>query len=321
MKRISELQLWFADRLTSLQLPQEPRGLYEPMEYILGLGGKRLRPVLALVGSETVGGRAEDALGPALAVEIFHNFSLVHDDIMDDAPIRRGKPAVHTRWNLNTAILSGDALLVEAYRCLSRVPDPVLRDCLELFNRTATEVCEGQQWDMDFETRNGVSEEEYIRMIQYKTSVLLGAALKLGALAGGDSGSAGDRLYDFGLNIGTAFQIKDDWLDCFGNPEQVGKQPGGDILANKKTLLRIACERLGSAEINNELHSWDTRREEGKVEAVKELYHTSGAEAYTLQVMQHYHAEAMKSLEAVNGKTELLEELRGFADYLIDRHH
>ncbi|CAG0907532.1 unnamed protein product, partial [Cyprideis torosa] len=235
---LTQLQELVKTELKNIELAKEPKGLYEPVSYILALGGKRLRPVLTLLSC----GMYSDpkrALPQALAVEVFHNFTLIHDDIMDDAPLRRGKQTVHEKWDINTAILSGDVTLVKAYQLLSDCNPTKLLALLELFNKTAVEVCEGQQLDVDFESKDDVSEEEYIRMIQLKTSVLLGCALQMGAIVGGASEEDANNLYQFGLLLGTAFQIKDDLLDCFGDPDIFGKQVGGDIIANKKTLLLI----------------------------------------------------------------------------------
>lgn len=321
MDKIGELQEWFNLQLKNYSIPQEPIGLYDPFRYIMELGGKRLRPVLALVGAEAVGGKAPQALGAALAVEVFHNFSLVHDDIMDQAPLRRGQPAVHTKWDVSTAILTGDVMLVKAYDCLLKLPHTILPEAMGIFGRTAREVCEGQILDMEFEKRTRVMESEYIQMIQYKTSVLLGASLQLGALAGGAAPSVHQGLYRFGLFLGTAFQIQDDWLDCFGNPEQVGKQPGGDILANKKTLLRIAAMDLGSAGQKSRLLELDTHQGPKKVEEVKAIYQETGADNYAKEVMKRYHLRALDAMKMVVPSSGWQKELEGFSHFLINRSH
>lgn len=321
MDKIGQLQEWFNLQLKNFSIPHEPEGLYDPFRYILDLGGKRLRPVLALVGAEAVGGKAPQALGAALAVEVFHNFSLVHDDIMDQAPLRRGQPAVHAKWNVSTAILTGDVMLVKAYDCLLQLRQDILPEAMGIFGRTAREVCEGQILDMEFEKRAQVLESEYIQMIQYKTSVLLGAALQLGALAGGATPSVHQGLYRFGLFLGTAFQIQDDWLDCFGNPEQVGKQPGGDILANKKTLLRIAAMDLGSTMQKSRLMELDTHSGPKKVEEVKSIYRETGAEAYAKEVMKRYHHRAVDAMKLVVHNRHWQVELESFANFLISRSH
>ncbi|MFM7472839.1 MAG: polyprenyl synthetase family protein, partial [Crocinitomicaceae bacterium] len=230
--------------LSNFELPKSPENLYDPLRYFFELEGKRLRPALTLMTAENFGGQGKDALHAAMAVEIFHNFSLIHDDIMDEAPFRRGKETVHTKWNNHIAILSGDVLFVKAYESLAKCEAKYLPVLLNLFNKTATEVCEGQQMDMDFESRESVSEEEYIEMIRLKTSVLLGCAIQFGGIVSDLDEKMQKALYDFGQYIGIAFQIKDDLLDLYGESEKVGKQIGGDVLSDKKTLLSIKAKEL-----------------------------------------------------------------------------
>jgi geranylgeranyl diphosphate synthase type II len=237
MHAISEYQQEFLSYLDNQNRTREPKNLYEPIDYILRLGGKRMRPVLTLMATEVFDVDFRKALPAATAVEVFHNFSLVHDDIMDDAPLRRGKETVHEKWNLNTGILSGDAMLILAYQYFESYEPTIFRDLAKLFSKTAIEVCEGQQYDVDFETRDDVTISEYIKMIEYKTAVLVGAAMKMGAIIAETSEEHANLIYDFGLNLGIAFQLQDDYLDCFGNPETFGKQVGGDIIENKKTYL------------------------------------------------------------------------------------
>ncbi len=231
--------------LKEINLPEKPNNLYDPLRYFFALGGKRIRPILTLLAAEkfTAKDSRIDALDAALAVEVFHNFSLVHDDIMDEAPVRRGKPTVHTKWDANIAILSGDVMLVKAYQYLNNYPAEVSKKLIDVFNKTAIEVCEGQQMDMDFEKRVSVEQDEYLKMISLKTSVLLGCALQLGAIVGGADLKAQNELYQFGLNMGVAFQIQDDLLDLYGDSTLVGKQVGGDIIANKNTLLMILARQ------------------------------------------------------------------------------
>ena len=242
MKQLATLQALFQAEVDQLNLGTTPEMLYDPMHYILQLGGKRLRPILSLMGSGIYGDPAK-AMPQAMAIELFHNFSLIHDDIMDAAPLRRGKTTVHMKWNENVGILSGDGMLVKAYQYIAKCDASVLPEVLDTFSNTALEVCEGQQMDIDFETMDEVTASAYIKMIQYKTSVLLGCAMKIGALVGGAAKKDADALYQFAMFLGTSFQIKDDYLDVYGDPEKFGKQVGGDILSNKKTLLWIEAKR------------------------------------------------------------------------------
>jgi len=289
------------------------------MAYILSLGGKRLRPALSLAACELFGGKAEQALMPALGIEVFHNFSLVHDDIMDEADLRRGQATVHKKWNRDIAILSGDAMLVKAYQYIAQVDAQILPSVLACFSQTALEICEGQQRDMNFESREKVSEEEYLVMIREKTAVLLGAALKIGALCGGASEASADSLYRFGINAGLAFQIQDDLLDAFGDPKKVGKKAGGDILQDKKTLLRIYAQELDS-EASDTLSASSFVNEESKVEAWCNLITQSGAKAKAEAKRDNLLKEALEALEAAHGENQPLKaELAQFATWLSQR--
>ena len=228
--------------LGKIEYPNSPSKLYQPIEYVMGLGGKRMRPILLLMAYQLFDENIEKAIPPALGIEIFHNFTLLHDDIMDNAPIRRGQQTVHEKWDNNVAILSGDTMLVQVYQLLSDVDKSIVKEVLSVFNKAATQVCEGQQWDMDFETQENVQLADYMKMIENKTAVLLAASLQIGGITAGASKESQNNLYHFGLNMGIAFQLKDDLLDAFGNPDEFGKQIGGDIKANKKTfLLLIIC--------------------------------------------------------------------------------
>ena len=229
MKSIPELHDIIENELSLLNYPNYPANLYKPIKYVLNIGGKRMRPILMLLSHQLFSSNINKSIKSALAIEVFHNFTLLHDDIMDKAPLRRGVETVHEKWDVNTAILSGDTMLVQSYELLSEVEDSNLREVLEVFNKAAREVCEGQQWDMDFENREDVTISDYLKMIEYKTSVLLAAALKIGAINGGASKEEAENMYQFGVNMGVAFQLKDDLLDAFGNPENFGKQVGGDI--------------------------------------------------------------------------------------------
>src|SRR5579871_2155319 len=246
MKSFEELSEQFLERFNTKHFPAQPENLYEPADYFLGIGGKRIRPVMCLMGNELFDNINEDAYHVATAIELFHNFTLIHDDIMDKAPLRRGRQTVHEKYGEPTALLSGDVMLVVAYDYLNKINTSYLHKIIHLFNKTAREVCEGQQWDMDFEKQQNVSLEEYLKMIELKTSVLLAASLQMGAILGGAGDGNQKHLYGFGKNIGMAFQVQDDYLDAFGDPEKFGKQTGGDIAANKKTFLLIKAMEQAS---------------------------------------------------------------------------
>lgn len=308
-----------------LKLPKtkKPQGLYSPIDYILSLGGKRIRPALCLAGAALFNEAAVDQSIPsAVGLEIFHNFTLLHDDIMDKSPIRRNKPTVHEKWNDNTAILSGDAMLIQAYQHIAQSPLKSLQRVLNVFNQTAIEVCEGQQYDMDFETRTDVTESEYLEMIRLKTGVLLGASLKIGAIIGGATKQETEDIYDFGVGLGVCFQLQDDWLDVFGDQEKFGKPIGGDILNNKKTFLLInALNHLETNE-KNELIDWTKRKEfnqEEKIEAVKKLYEKANASTSTKKLMDKYYIKSMDSLQKIEGNSLIKNELISFSNLLMQR--
>lgn len=294
---------------------KEPLNLYEPVNYILNLGGKRLRPVLTLIAAELFGADYQKALPAAMAVEVFHNFSLIHDDIMDDAPLRRGKPTVHEKWDVNTGILSGDVMLINSYEYFDGYAPEVLKRLFLVFNKTAVEVCEGQQYDVDFETRNDVTVEEYLKMIEYKTSVLIGAALKMGAIVAGASDNQQELIYDFGRNLGIAFQLQDDYLDAFGNPETFGKQVGGDIIENKKTYLYLKALQLAKPKDRNELEQlFQSQPEDSseKVEKAKHIFCSCGSDEATKEAIKVFTEKAFKALaqlEAPEKGKLLLEAL------------
>ena len=300
--------------------PEQPEGLYAPLDYFLKIGGKRLRPVLTLLGADLFDGDIHKALKPALGIELFHNFTLVHDDIMDDAPLRRSQSTVHEKWNLNTAILSGDVLFVDAFEKISDVDEIYLKEVLQVFLKAAREVCEGQQKDMDFESEMKVSESEYIRMIQFKTSVLLGCALQIGAIISGASKTDAEHLYQFGLSLGTSFQIKDDYLDAFGDPEKFGKQVGGDIISNKKTILLIKALEFASTNQKMTLLSLLEEKDlNRKVEGVKQLYNETGATEYTQRQIESYYQDSLTHLNEISTSTESKTRLFGFAEWLKNR--
>ena len=237
MKTLQELQILIKKELNTINFPNKPKNLYDPIKYVLDIGGKRMRPILTLMAHQLFNSEIEKSVKAAVAIEVFHNFTLLHDDIMDEAPLRRGVKTVHEKWDKNSAILSGDTMLVQSYNLLMSVEDTYLREVLNTFNKAAKEVCEGQQLDMDFENREDVSILEYLKMIEYKTSVLLAASLKIGAINGGATIEEANHVYEFGKNMGIAFQLKDDLLDAYGDPGNFGKQIGGDIISNKKTYL------------------------------------------------------------------------------------
>lgn len=274
-------------------------GLYAPIDYLMQLGGKRIRPAMVLAAAEAFGASQHNAIPAAMAIETFHNFTLMHDDIMDAAPLRRGKPTVHEKWDENSAILSGDAMLVQAYQHLAKCEPSKLPPLMKLFNTTAIEVCEGQQLDMEFENRSDVSVDEYLEMIRLKTSVLLAAALQMGAMIAGANAEDATKIYDYGISVGLAFQLQDDYLDAFGDPEKFGKQVGGDILADKKTFLYLTCREHANAEqlaLLDELHG---RTPVNKVELVKQIFLDSGAAEAAKNKMTYFHDHALEVLDSI----------------------
>lgn len=302
---------------------QEPYSLYEPLDYLLSIGGKRIRPCLALMSHDLYQDNLDAALPVAMAVELFHNFSLMHDDIMDEADMRRGKETVHKKFDVNTAILSGDIMLIKAYEFLEKVDDVYFRNIMTLFNKTSIEVCEGQRMDMDFETRSNVLIPEYIQMISYKTSVLLAASMAFGAIVGGASKEDQHHIYEFGKNIGIAFQIQDDILDTYGD-EAVGKKIGGDIIQNKKTYLYLKAIELCTQSQKDrleEMYSKKTIDQESKVEEVKRLFDELVVREYARQVMDAYRDLAVSHITQLDIPVEGKTALRSFADYLIKREH
>ena len=312
------------DAIAQQPFGQEPAELYEPIRYLMALGGKRLRPTLTLLAYQLFrdDNTAPAVLQPALAVEVFHNFSLMHDDIMDEAPLRRGKPTVHERWNANVAILSGDVMLVKAYELLMHAAPEKLPAVLTSFNHCATDVCEGQQWDMNFETSSEVSEAAYLRMIRQKTAVLLGFSLQLGGLLAGADESATQALYELGTNVGIGFQLKDDLLDVYADQDKFGKQAGGDIIANKKTFLLIKALEKANAEQHVQLVDWLNRPsfdKEEKVAAVTKLYDALGIQALTETAMNGYFQQGLAQLEQVAVAEASKVPLRTFIEHLIHR--
>ncbi len=323
MQMSSQFQNAFEQYLEGQPFHFQPRGLYEPIGYIMGLGGKRLRPVLVLMGYHLFRDDYEKALPLAMAAEIFHNFTLVHDDIMDQAPLRRGKPTVHHQYGLNAGILSGDAMLIYAYEFLRRVENQAaLSALLQAFNRVAVEVCEGQQYDIDFEKRQDVSIPEYLRMIELKTAALIGGSLELGAIAAGAAGREVENLAGFGRNIGIAFQLQDDILDTFGEAEKVGKKTGGDIVQNKKTFLILKALEIAGPEDRKALArhmSSSTDNEAEKIEAVTAILRSLNIPTLAAEVMESYREQAFNHLQAVQAPEGRKEELRQLALSLMQR--
>lgn len=324
MKKLEDLQVIISKAVDELHFPAYPAQLYEPISYILSLGGKRMRPALLLMACDLFGGDVDAAIPPALAIEVFHNFTLMHDDIMDNAPLRRGHTTVHERWNKNAAILSGDVMLVEGYKLMMQVEDRLLRPILDIFNTTATGVCEGQQLDMEFEELSDVQINEYLEMIRLKTAVVLGGALKIGALIGGAEKKDADLLSSFGEHLGLAFQLQDDILDVYGDPEKFGKQVGGDIISNKKTYLLIRAKELATGKQANELKHWTDLKifdSAEKIEAVTAIYNSLDVRKYAEEAMQVYADKAFDALDAINLPEEHKQYLRDFADGLLVREN
>jgi len=323
MKSFNDILSIVNASLEKLRWEKDPKGLYAPVEYTLGLGGKRIRPALTLMACNLFNVDLEPAIKPALGLEVFHNFTLLHDDIMDKADIRRGKPTVHKHWNENTAILSGDVMQILAYMLLSEAPQQHLKKVLDVFSKTAVEVCEGQQYDMEFESRDEVQPEEYLQMIRLKTAVLLGCALKIGAIIGGASEDDAHNLYEFGINMGLAFQLKDDLLDVYGDEATFGKKVGGDILCNKQTYLLIHAKGLAEGATKLKLQSWLTDVQttpEMKIQGVTLIYNQLGVKKICEDAMTVYYEKAIAFLEKVSVIPFKKQELRKLAENLMFRN-
>lgn len=322
-KTSEELMEQIHNYIENLSYMREPEGLYEPIEYVLGLGGKRLRPVLMLLAYNLFKEDVESIFPQAAGIETYHNFTLLHDDLMDNADVRRNKPTVHKKWNANTAILSGDAMLILSYCFMMQgCPSEYMKEVMEVFGATALEVCEGQQWDMEFETRTDVTVDEYIRMIRLKTSVLLAGALKIGAVLGGASAEDAQLLYDFGITMGLAFQLQDDYLDVYGDPAVFGKKIGGDILCNKKTFMLITALAHADKADREELLKWIRATNyvpEEKIAAVTALYNKVGIADICMQKINAYYDEGLELLGKVSVEPRLKENLRHFVCRLMDR--
>ncbi|MEM7103914.1 MAG: polyprenyl synthetase family protein [Bacteroidota bacterium] len=325
MYSVDNLRQIFLEYLNSNHLEDKPIRLYEPVNYIMGLGGKRLRPTMLLMGCQLFGGKVEAALPAAYAVEVFHNFTLLHDDVMDDAPLRRGQATVHEKYDLNTAILSGDVMVFKAYQYLGQIDNQLLPEIYAVFNQFAVEVCEGQQYDMDFETSDNVAEGAYLKMIELKTSVLLAGAMKIGAIIGGASAKDADHLAEFGRNVGIAFQLQDDILDTFGDPEKFGKKVGGDIAQNKKTYLVIKALELAGPEekavLEKQMATKEVKDEARKIEIVKGLFEKLAIREVAQEKMEAYLSEGFRHLEALSISENKKKVLADFARTLITREH
>lgn len=317
------LQELFQDYLENLSYAREPMGLYEPVKYVLGIGGKRIRPTLMLLAYNLFKEDVHSVLSQAMGLETYHNFTLLHDDLMDKADRRRGMPTVHKRWDENTAILSGDAMVMLAYQFMMKdCPAMYVRSVMDVFSQTALEICEGQQWDMEFENRQDVTVDEYMEMIRLKTSVLLAGALKIGAVLGGASEADAQKLYDFGIRIGLAFQLQDDWLDVYGDPKVFGKNIGGDILCNKKTFMLITAFERADEETKAELQNWITAEQYDparKIEAVTAIYNKEKIGDICQAKIEDYYKEGMRLLEEVSVGSECKQHLLGFVQGWMHR--
>jgi len=321
MQSFELLSQKFALHFEKSHFPAEPRSLYEPNEYFLQLGGKRIRPVLCLMGNELFDDINPDAWHVSTAIELFHNFTLIHDDIMDKAPLRRGNKTVHAKFGESTALLAGDVMLVAAYDYLNKIESSYIHFAISLFNKTAKEVCEGQQLDMDFEKAEDVQLQDYLHMIELKTSVLLAASLKLGSILGGASQRNQNLLYEFGRKLGIAFQIQDDYLDAFGDPKKFGKETGGDIKANKKTILLIQALATANDAQKKELKKLMNGNGKDKTEKVLQLFHACKVNEWALQLKNKYLDEALVHLEDVAVLSIRKEPLKELAHFLIQREH
>lgn len=310
------------EKISSVTNQSEPRHLYEPIEYVLSLGGKRIRPILMMLAYNMYKEKVEEIITPACAIETYHNYTLLHDDLMDDADLRRGHATVHKRWDANTAILSGDSMLVLAYQLMAQCRVDKLKEVIDLFTKTALQIGEGQQYDMDFEHRNDVTEAEYIEMIRLKTSVLLACALKIGAILGGASKEDAENLYRFGEQIGLAFQLQDDYLDVYGDTKVFGKAIGGDIINNKKTYMLINAFNLANAEQRSELEYWLQLKDfdkQQKIKAVTSLYNAIGIDKLAQNKITYYFEESKEYLEAVQLPNEKKQELLKYAHKMMKR--
>lgn len=321
MHSFNELTLDFTQRFNVRHFPEAPVSLYEPGEYFLGIGGKRIRPVMCLMGNELFDEINPDAYHVAAAIELFHNFTLIHDDIMDKAPLRRGMETVHNKYGESTALLSGDVMLIRAYDYLNKISSAYLHKILHLFNKTAREVCEGQQLDMDYEKHDSVQLDQYLKMVELKTSVLIAASLQMGAILGGAGEGNAKHLYEFGRNLGIAFQIQDDYLDAFGDPEKFGKKVGGDIVANKKTFLMIRALEVATGTQAEELKYQLNNSDTDKVGKVLSIFKDSGVDEWAKQLKEKYIQSAFQHLEDIAVVSVRKKPLQELAQFLVQRDY
>jgi geranylgeranyl diphosphate synthase type II len=314
-----ELSVFFEGRFNVRHFPEDPQKLYDASQYLLTVKGKRIRPVMCLMANELFDQIKDDAYHVAAAIELFHNFTLVHDDIMDKAPLRRGLQTVHTKFGEPTALLAGDVMLVAAYEYLNKISVKYIHPVLNLFNTTAKQVCEGQQFDMDFEKNADVNFDDYVKMIGLKTSVLLAASLQLGAILGGAGIGNQEHLYEFGKNLGIAFQIQDDYLDAFGDPKKFGKKPGGDIMANKKTFLLLQAIKVAPADQQKELKHLLSLENEDKIKPILDIYKSCNVDEWAKELKQKYFSIALEHLEEVAVRTVRKKPLEELAEFLMER--
>ncbi|MBS1933359.1 MAG: polyprenyl synthetase family protein [Bacteroidetes bacterium] len=321
MKSFEDLSEQFLEKFNIKHFPSQPENLYRPADYFLGIGGKRIRPVMCLMGNELFDTINDDAYHVASAIELFHNFTLIHDDIMDKAPLRRGRQTVHEKFGESTALLTGDVMLVIAYDYLNRINTSYLHKIIHLFNKTAREVCEGQQWDMDFEKKESVLLNEYLKMIELKTSVLLAASLQMGAILGGAGDGNQKHLYEFGKNIGMAFQVQDDYLDAFGDPEKFGKQTGGDIAANKKTFLLIKAMEEANDTQKKQIRNLMQTNPADKVPQMISIFKTCGVDEWARELKEKYIQSAYTHLDDIAVLSVRKEPLKHLAEFLVQREY
>jgi geranylgeranyl diphosphate synthase type II len=323
MKTFEDINQVIKDEMANINWNKKPQGLYDPIAYVLKMGGKRIRPALTLMACNMYSENVQNAVQSAIGLEVFHNFTLLHDDIMDRADVRRGQPTVHKKWDDNTAILSGDAMQIAAYQFIAKTPIENLKRTLDLFSQTALEICEGQQYDVEFENRMKVESDEYLEMIRLKTAVLLGAALQIGAWIGGATDKDAQLLYDFGINIGLAFQLKDDLLDVYGDEATFGKKIGGDILCNKKTYLLIHALEIAKGDNSKELQKWlsisDEKLSNNKIQSVTALFNKLGVKQICEDKMQYFYNMAIAKLDKVSVSEHKKQELRKIAEKLMFR--
>ncbi|MEO6893908.1 MAG: polyprenyl synthetase family protein [Ginsengibacter sp.] len=319
LQSFGDLSATFEEKFTKRHFPDEPKRLYDASQYLLTVKGKRIRPVMCLMANEMFEKITEDAYSVAIAIELFHNFTLIHDDIMDRAPLRRGIETVHIKYGEPTALLAGDVMLIAAYENLNHIRSEYLHPILNLFNSTAKKVCEGQQLDMEFEKLDHVNLEEYVKMIGLKTSVLLAASLQMGSILGGAGLGNQEHLYEFGKSLGIAFQVQDDYLDAFGNPEKFGKKQGGDIMANKKTFLWLRAMEAASVQQKNKLTELLLSEDQNKIEEVLQIYKSCNIDAWAKELKQKYFSMAMDHLEEIAVVSARKKPLRELAEYLMER--